>query len=80
MKSNTSKSINKCNIYEDICIYKIYVCTCVYLCVYMEISNVTAKQYELQHSLENPHQQNARLSYGSGKIPGVLCAKCFMVQ
>lgn len=50
------------------------------MCVYMEISTITAKQYGLQHSLENPHQQNARLNYGSAKIPGVLSAKSFAVE
>lgn len=65
----------KTDIYKSICMY-----TCVFMCVYTEISNITAEHYGLQRSLENPHQQNARLNYGSGKIPGVLCAKCFTVE
>lgn len=50
------------------------------MCVHMEICNIAAEQCRLQHSLENLYQQNARLNYGSGKIPGVLCAKCFAVE
>lgn len=50
------------------------------MCVYIYISNIRPKQCRLKLCLENPHQQNVRLNYRSEKIPGVLCAKCFMVQ